>query len=483
MARLACVLLVVGALFAALATTAAAVPAINGIYDVSDQPYKLVQGSDGNVWVVVGGNKLARFSADGTKQEFDLTGVTGAKGITSGPDGNLWLTASTAIVKVQPADPPVVTPFTVNDVITPQAIVTGPDGNLWTASNDKVLKITLADPANPARFTLTSTTSPSARGITSSGGLLWVVDRGDGSTDGAIVSLTTAGAQTPYAVGGGPQEVGAGPNGQVLYANPGHDPQQIGRLFAGGSPQTIDQPMSDPFGITFGQDGAYWVAEFLAGRLARVTTDGVLTTLGGLPTNDPRDITTGPGNTLWVTLEQSKKVARITGVDPAAPPAPDILPGPVAPITLATPPDTTPPSISSLRMSPSQFRRTTGRLVQIAASKPAAKPAARVSLTVSEPSTVTFTAQRLRSGRRVGGRCVARTRANRRRAACKRATRAGGSVALKLPAGRSVVGFSGRLKSALSPGRYRLVAIARDAAGNASVAKRTGFTVLPAKSR
>ena len=75
------VLVVLAATLAA-APSAPAAPAVNGIYDVSDNPLKLTQ-TDGNVWVVVGGNTLARFKPDGTKQEFPLTGVTGAKGITA----------------------------------------------------------------------------------------------------------------------------------------------------------------------------------------------------------------------------------------------------------------------------------------------------------------------------------------------------------------------------------------------------------------
>ena len=139
--------------------------------------------------------------------------------------------------------------------------------------------------------------------------------------------MTTAGVQTPHAVGGGPQEVAGGAGGQVLFSNPLASPQHVGRLVAGGLPQTTDRPLADPFGIAFGQDGAYWVAEFAAGRLARVTTGGEVTTLGGLPANSPREITTGPGNTLWVSLELSNKVARITGVDPPAPP---VVPPPAA---------------------------------------------------------------------------------------------------------------------------------------------------------
>ena len=465
MVRVAALLAVLAVAGVVPAGSAQAAPAVNGIYTVSGTPSKLTEGSDGNVWVVVDGNSLARFSAGGAKAEFPLTGVTGAKGITSGPDGNLWLTAANAIVRVPPTDPGALTSFTVNDVISPQGIVTGPDGNLWTGSADKVLRIKPSDPANPTLFTLTSTASPSARGITRAGSLLWVVDFG-----GSIVSLTTAGVQTPHSVGGLPQDVGGSPSGEVLYGNPGTDPQTIGRILPGGFPPPTDRPTgTDPFGVTFGQDGAFWVAEFGAGDLARVTTDGVLTTLGGLPKNDPREITTGPGDTLWVSLEQSKQVARVTGVElPAVTP-----PAPAGPGSTTPPADTTAPAISGLRISPPRFRRGTGGLARISATK----AAARVSLTLSEAARVTFTALRLRDGRLVGGKCVTTTRRNRARAGCQRTAPAGGSVTLALPAGASRLGFSGRLARSLAVGRYRLVAVARDAAGNASAGARAGFTI------
>ena len=188
--------------------------------------------------------------------------------------------------------------------------------------------------------------SPSARGIARSGDLLWVVD-----FSGAIVSLTTAGVQKPFDVGGNPQEVGGGPSGQILYANPGTTPADgrpaRPRRDAADEPT---RPQADPFGIAFGQDGAYWVAEFAAGDLARVTPDGAVTTLPGLQ-EGPREITTGPNNTLWVSLERSNKVARITGVDPPVVTPPVIqppAPGPALPV----PADTTAPVISKLRITP-----------------------------------------------------------------------------------------------------------------------------------
>ena len=76
---------------------------------------------------------------------------------------------------------------------------------------------------------------------------------------------------------------------------------------------------SDPFGITFAPDGAYWVARSQANDLLRLTPSGQTTTLTGFAPSGgvgPRKIATGPDNTLWVTLDTPEKVARVTGVTP-----------------------------------------------------------------------------------------------------------------------------------------------------------------------
>ena len=468
MRRAASAVVVVLAVVLTCVPGAIAAPTVSGSFAVSDTPYKLTAGPDGNMWVVVGGvpSKLARVKPDGTVNEFDLTGINDAKGVTAGPDGNLWVTAGATLVRVPPANPAGQKTFAVLDITDPRGITTGPDGNLWTASGDKVLRI---PPATPTAGTTFTVSGMSARDIASSGGLLWVAD-----FTGRIVSLTPAGVQTPYTVGGGPQAIGAGSGGQVLFANPGAVPQTVGRLVAGGTPLTTERPMFDPFGIALGADGAYWVAEFAAGDLLRITPDGAVTTLPGVGVaNDPREIAAGPGNTLWVSLEQSKQVARVTGVEPPVVP-PVTTPGPVTPVVVTPPADTTAPVLSRLRISPARFRRRTGALGRLATTK----PAARVTLTLSEAATVTFAAQRLLGGRRVGGTCVATTHRNRARAGCQRVAAAGGTVSLALPVGENKLGFSGWLARALVPGSYRLVTVARDAAGNASGAARAAFTIL-----
>ena len=162
-----------------------------------------------------------------------------------------------------------------------------------------------------------------------SDGLLWIAD-GSGRVISATASLTPT--ITPYDIqsggAGAAQDVAAGPGGQVVYVNPGGNPQTVGRLLPGGAPQPIELGAEDPFGAVFGQDGAYWITRGNPNDLLRLTPEGQTTMLAGFsPTAampGPRKIATGPNNTLWVTLDDQNSVARVTGVEPASPPPPPV---------------------------------------------------------------------------------------------------------------------------------------------------------------
>src|SRR5262249_30297894 len=76
---------------------------INGTSGVSEfgglaggsQPTGITSGPDGNLWVTEAGtNKIAKFSTAGTLlAEYTIpTAASSPKGIASGPDGNLWFT-------------------------------------------------------------------------------------------------------------------------------------------------------------------------------------------------------------------------------------------------------------------------------------------------------------------------------------------------------------------------------------------------------
>jgi hypothetical protein len=160
----------------------------------------------------------------------------------------------------------------------------------------------------------------------------------------------------------------------------------------------------------------------------------------------------------------------LTYAKPADPP-PTTPPAPVAP------PPPKPPGIQSgvlsqgiaglpggagagrltrLSIAPNRFAAAKGNTATIAATR--APRGARIRYTLARAGLVKLTIARRRAGRRVGGRCLAPTRANRTRRRCTRLT----AVATLLRngrRGRNTEAFTGRLfRKALAPGMYRLTA-------------------------
>jgi hypothetical protein len=118
------------------------------------------------------------------------------------------------------------------------------------------------------------------------------------------------------------------------------------------------------------------------------------------------------------------------------------------------PPDVLAPAIAFLRLDPTRFRAArSGRAMS------AALAGTRVSLRLSEAATVTFRVVRIRrDGTRV---------------------RLRGRIVRELAKGTTHLRYRGRLNGhRLKPGRYRLVARARDAAGNVSTFRRAKFRIL-----
>lgn len=448
-----------GLMTLAAASASLAAPAVDGEFALSGKPGYIAQGPDGNIWAVVSGsaqnNDVARISPAGVVEEFDVPALAGAVGIAAGPDGNLWVTRSAKVARFTPANPAGATEFAVADLVTPRDITAGPDGNLWAASGDKLLRI---PPANPAGYTPFTIAGLDARGLAADGERLWIASFGNGT----IYSATTAGAATPHAVGGGPQEVGAGLGGQIAYSNPGGVQQTVGRLTNGGSPLTTPTPGADPFGVAFGADQAYWFAQFASGDLGRLSAGGEYSRLTGLSAGSgPRHITAGQGNTLWVSLETAGKVARVTGVEPAGP----------QPISGRV------PRIAGLKVAPKRFRVAKRRTPIVSAKL---RRGTRIRFRLNDVATVRMRIERRLPGRRVGGRCVAPTPKLRSRRRCTRFVRQGVLVRRDLAAATQRIAFSGRIgRRALKPGRYRLTAVAIADGGDRSKPRHVSFSILP----
>ncbi len=135
--------------------------------------------------------------------------------------------------------------------------------------------------------------------------------------------------------------------------------------------------------------------------------------------------------------------------------------------------DSVAPAITRLRLSPIAFRA--------APSGPAlaALAGARLSLALSEAASVTLRVAQPAAGRRVAGHCRRPTARNADRPRCSRWTPLRGRTVRSLPAGRNTLRYRGRLAGrTLPPGRYRLLARARDAADHLSRQRWTTFVIL-----
>ncbi len=112
-------------------TPACAVTEFTAGLDAGSDTCSIATGPDGNVWFGDCGttNAVAKITPAGTIAEYEVAGPP--RSITTGPDGNLWFTQGSeeGIGRITPSG--VVTTFPVPSPSSPASIVAGPDGNLW----------------------------------------------------------------------------------------------------------------------------------------------------------------------------------------------------------------------------------------------------------------------------------------------------------------------------------------------------------------
>jgi len=306
--------------FALLAVPALAAPAVSGEFAVEGVSGndKLVEGPDGNVWVTTasGTNDVARLTPAGDVTEYDLEAAS-PSGIAVAA-GKLWITRTGGVTSFEAKDPKETKVATeIPGIAGTNPIVRGPDGNLWVGANGALVRISPTNPSENKSFPIAGL---DPKDIDVAGALLAIANFG---SESVVTATPTDPPETKEVkVGGGSQGVAGGPGGQVAYTQPTNEPKEIG-LFAPPSlaPQKLPVPGTDPFGIVFAPDGAYWSAEGNGDRLLRITTNGQVSDLKGFAAGSrPTQLATGPGGTLWVVLSLIGKVGRVTGVE--APPVP-----------------------------------------------------------------------------------------------------------------------------------------------------------------
>ena len=133
--------------------------------------------------------------------------------------------------------------------------------------------------------------------------------------------------------------------------------------------------------------------------------------------------------------------------------------------------DRVPPVVQRLRLAPRALR----------SGAPVSRQGFR--LKVSEGGTAQLVIDRREKGRRTEGGCRPRRAGDGGKEGCVLSVRLG-TVAYEVTRGYNALPFDGKVgRRALTPGRYRATFTVRDAAGNASGARRLTFLVRPRARR
>ena len=187
-------------------TNSAGIPATNGSFvaigSASTYTYKgngppvMTVGPDQALWLATdasGGFDVIRVASDGTQTTYGVPGPSGPmglpmsiepSGITTGPDGNLWVSGrlNGLVARVTPAG--VATLFTGNGLDETYNLSVGPDGNLWTGNgiSHNIARITTSGAITTYTIApATSSSAPTTPASTAFGsnGLLYFLNWGE----------------------------------------------------------------------------------------------------------------------------------------------------------------------------------------------------------------------------------------------------------------------------------------------------------------
>ena len=310
------------------ATSAASNEASNGeaenypVYKLS-QPYGITSGPDGNIWITQNIGRISKITPGGEVTEYKSSVPSGPRYITAGPakENALWFTASTGgenkIGKITTSGS--VTTYAVEKGAEVQGITAGPDGNLWFAM-EGVSKIGRITPSGTIKeYSLPSGSKP--YGMTAGPekeNALWFTESGASK----IGRITTSGEIKEYPLeekGLEPQSIVAGADGNLWFTQSGgwrlHGYDGIGRITTSGKVSGYTE-QDVPSAITAGpeKENALWFTENDGtNRVAKITTSGAVTEYNVAAGSFPREITAGPEGekALWFTEQDLPGVGKL----------------------------------------------------------------------------------------------------------------------------------------------------------------------------
>jgi streptogramin lyase len=234
---------------------------------------------------------------------FNMAPAMHARGVTIGPDGNLWFAGTSssssrdpgAVGRVDPDGK--VVEFGLQENSGAAAIVSGPDGNLWFTEPDagRIGRVTSSGVITT--FALPDKASRPIEIAAGADGNLWFTE----FAAGRIGRITPAGAIAEFSLRRGSKPVGiaAGPDGNLWFTERGAN--RIGRITLAGQVTEFPLPGDNPrpVAITAGPDGNLWFAGEGTNRIGRITTAGAITEFPVPILNGSSEIVAGPDGNLW----------------------------------------------------------------------------------------------------------------------------------------------------------------------------------------
>jgi virginiamycin B lyase len=251
----------------------------------------LCLGPDGSLWFTEPGiDSIGRLTPQDQVTDFPMpAGTTFNRGITVGPDGNLYVALAHSIARVSPAGIMTANLSDGQTDLDPAFVVTGPDGAIWFSeqSNDRVSRLTLDGHITHFSEGLESGDHPTDldRGAD---GSMWFVEYNTNAAVRIVIDPPVAVTTNATSLGGGSYRLGGLAAARGIPATYAFE---YGTTTAYGS-TTAAQPAPDgDDGVPVGADigglapGATYhyriVASGPAGRT--VGSDQTFTTPGGPP--------------------------------------------------------------------------------------------------------------------------------------------------------------------------------------------------------
>jgi virginiamycin B lyase len=285
----------------------------------ADEPIGVTTGPDGDAWVTqFQTSRVLRVSTAGAVTVFALPGSRGPLDITGGPDDAVWFTELGHGTVPQPGIGRLASDGTFREFTAgigePQGITSGPDGALWftDVGHNSIGRLTVDGQLR--EFVIPTTTTAFNGGtfpdriVVGPDGNLWFTE----AFTGNIGRITPAGVITEFfahfANNGGPVGLTVGTDGALWFANP--NDRVIGRMTTRGLVTALFHAPAGvtPYFITAGSDANLWFAD--DGGSAAV---GVMTPHGRFhQVATPAanwNLTSGPDHAIWIS--EATAVVRI----------------------------------------------------------------------------------------------------------------------------------------------------------------------------